>query len=765
MTRKFFSKLLIAFGSLLALATSVYVYGCADGWWGYSYVSSFTPEAFTDASYKPFFYAPEEKFYDYAQLEYIERYNEDIVADWQKYLTGKLDKKEVAFYLLNDSAKSEIESMYSQLNSSTQDRKWLSDERGKNFLTFLYFAKAVEASSTNTFSSWDYNDRIVVQTEAGLLDEVEAFYHTIKNNDSFFKNRMWFQVLKAKFYGPERASVIPFFETTATSQPKNSLYYRALGYVAGAYYQQEKYEQSNALFALLFNDAPDKRHEALYNFRPFSTDSLELTLQQAEKKEVKTSIWAMNGYYHDAATAMSKIYALQPNSPHFDFLLTRWVNEQESTVNDYYNAQSSTYPWDGTKIDRKTLSWLGDILQQPKKLHNPALVYLAYGYVNMFIKEHDRASDAYTKARRYSKKKPLIAAQIRLFNILNEVAQLKRIEKNEEKRLLPELVWLYQEVPKDSTLVPTFRHEYAAGWIKGALSTIFQKNNNALMAELWDSKPGFYDNNEQGASMEKFLLQESKSGWNTLAANLYPYTLSDIYESRSIYAYYQQRFDEAVDLMERATPQQVRAERGYDDLHYNQAELRGNPFNGRIKDCNDCDHAAPQKVKYTKLDFLRKVDELRKNVDQGIDVYTNALLLGNAYYNTSYYGNARVFYYNTIIGEFGNYIRTKNQPYLLGMDNARKYYETALKAAQDKEQRAKVWYLLAKVDRNDFYSNRYLTHDDYYWADPTQTMFKAWDGFKKLKEDYADSQYYREVIRECGYFRSYLAQETSKGRY
>ncbi|KGE13861.1 hypothetical protein [Sphingobacterium deserti] len=764
MKRKFFKRLLVSFASLFALATSVYVYGCADGWWGYSYVSSFTPEAFTDDSYKPFFYAPEEKFYDYTQLEYIEKYNEDIVTEWQAYLRDKPKKSDLAFYLLNDSAKSDIESLYNQLDNPVAKHPWLADEKGKKFITFLHFAKAIEISSTNTFSSWDYEDRIVVQTAASLVDEVEDFYNKIEKKDTFFKNRMWFQVLKAKFYGPDRASVIPFFEATSSAQPKNGLYYRAVGYVAGAYYQQERYEKSNALFALLFNNASDKRHEALYNFRPLSADSLELTLQQIEEKQVKASVWAMNGYYHDAATAMAKIYALQPNSPHLDFLLTRWVNEQESTVNEYYNLQSSTYPWDGSKIDRKTLSWLAEILKQPKKLHNPALVYLAYGYVNMFINEHELSKQTFVKAEKYSKGKPLMMAQIRLFKILNEVAQLKTIQTKDEEQLLPELVWLYQEVPQDSALVLTFRHDYAANWIKTALSSIYNKDNNSLMAELWNSEPGFFDNSEQGAAMEKFLLQEPKNGWNKLASDLYPYSLSDIYESRSIYAYYQQHIEEAIDLMKRATPQEARIDRGYDGIYYQAAELRGNPFNGKIKDCNDCDHAAPQKVKYTKLDFLVKVGELRKNIDQGIDVYTNALLLGNAYYNSSYFGNARVFYYNTIIGEYGNYIGTKNQPYILGMSNARKYYEMALKAAQNKEQRAKVTYLLAKVDRNEFYTSNYLSREDYYWADPTQTMFKAWAGFKTLKNEYSDTKYYQEVIRECGYFRSYIAQEDSKGR-
>ncbi len=34
--------------------------------------------------------------------------------------------------------------------------------------------------------------------------------------------------------------------------------------------------------------------------------------------------------------------------------------------------------------------------------------------------------------------------------------------------------------------------------------------------------------------------------------------------------------------------------------------------------------------------------------------------------------------------------------------------------------------------------------------------YKAWEGFVKLKNEYAHTKYYKEVISECGYFRSYL---------
>ena len=185
-------------------------------------------------------------------------------------------------------------------------------------------------------------------------------------------------------------------------------------------------------------------------------------------------------------------------------------------------------------------------------------------------------------------------------------------------------------------------------------------------------------------------------------------------------------------------------------------ELYGNPFNGKIKDCHDCDHAAPQKVKYTKLSFLKKMKEMQSLVDKGQDVYNNSLLLGNAYYNMTYFGNARAFYYNDIINQYGNYIDEYYQSYLLNCATANQYYERALATAANAEQKAKCVYMMAKCERNAFYTKEYHSKND-FWGEP-EVAFQAWNGFKKLKTEYSNTRYYKEVINECGYFSKYVGK-------
>ena len=273
---------------------------------------------------------------------------------------------------------------------------------------------------------------------------------------------------------------------------------------------------------------------------------------------------------------------------------------------------------------------------------------------------------------------------------------------------------------------------------------------------------GFYKDQKQSVAMEKLLLTNNRSAWQNAFVKVYPYKLADLYESRGIYLFYQDKIDEAIVEFEKIEPFESKEynweKQSYETkmVDYKVAQFPGNPFNGKIKDCNDCDHLAKQSVKYGQQEFLKKIKEMKAKIAAGEDVYNNALLVGNAFYNTTYFGNARFFYSNSIINEYGNSISDAHAKMLYGMDNVNKYYKIAQNAAADNEQKAKMAYMLAKVERNNFYSTNYFTRSEGYWGYHDGADFKAWQGFVDLKTKYSDTKYYQDVIAECGYFRTYM---------
>ena len=769
MKKKFGKRLLYASSLSLLLGAGVYSYGCADGWWSYSSVSSFTPEAFVDNSYKPLFFAPYEKFYDGAYMYNAGMYNEDIVKEWTQYLGNAVPADVVKECLVSNEF--EIDTMYTIYSELRKGKKRssiydldLKNKKVENFINFLNFAKTVEQYSAQEFEYWNYEQQVKEQLPTDYANKVQSFYEKMDKKDTFFANRMWFQVMKAKFYSADKSSVIAYFESTASSQLQNTLYYRAMSYVAGAYYEQANFAKSNLLYATVFDREPSMRQVALYNFKPLDKAAITKIVENTEDRDVKAAIWSIMGYYDDLGESMKRAYEVNPKSPHIDYILTRWVNMQEQEVNVFaessFKSRDEYFKAIKKKIDQNTLKWIKSVADKPQEVANPVLWKLAAGYMDIFQGEYKSATKQIEEASNYSKKgDKLLAEQIRLFALINTVSQVKKLDKSTEEKLLPELKWVYTELVKNDYSDP-FRYEYAAGWIRQFLSATYKEQGNAIMAEILNSQGvAFYKDKKQSSAMESFLLKTNHSEIEKLFTSLYQYNLSDIYESRAIHLFYEDKIDEAIVEMKKA--ELIKKKNTYDDeytvLMYNTATLLGNPFNGKIKDCNDCDHAAKQTTVYTKLSFLEKLRDMKANIANGTDVFSNALLVGNAYYNATYFGNARVLYYNSIWDEYGsNSIGMENKSSILNMNNARKYYTIAKQHATTKEEKAKLAYFDAKLERNEFYVQTYHNKDYYMGAWGDDVMFKKWNGFSELAAKYSDTKYYQEVIKECGYFRKYL---------
>ncbi|MEO8853832.1 MAG: hypothetical protein ABI359_08635, partial [Ginsengibacter sp.] len=86
-----------------------------------------------------------------------------------------------------------------------------------------------------------------------------------------------------------------------------------------------------------------------------------------------------------------------------------------------------------------------------------------------------------------------------------------------------------------------------------------------------------------------------------------------------------------------------------------------------------------------------------------------------------------------------------------------KYYRLALKAAKDDEQKARCHYMLAKCERNEWYNRYYYNNGTNEYNDNFMIPISAITEFQLLKK-YPNTQFYKEAIKECGYFDKYAAR-------
>ena len=247
--------------------------------------------------------------------------------------------------------------------------------------------------------------------------------------------------------------------------------------------------------------------------------------------------------------------------------------------------------------------------------------------------------------------------------------------------------------------------------------------------------------------MKAFLIKTNKTELEQVGQSVYGVKLAEINNFQAVKATFKNDIPAAIEFMKQS-----------DSLQ--NTVFYGNPFNGGIKDCHDCDHVAYQKKKYSQLDFLTTIKTMQDKVAAKEEVYTNSLLLGNAFYNITHFGNARIFYESKIAG-YGSSPYSFREPIkkmITDCSLAKMYYQKAFEAAKNKEQKAKCLYMIAKCERNEYYNKKYSAIANVWEIPEEEVNFIAFDGFVKLKTNYSDTKYYQEVIGECGYFRTYVNQ-------
>jgi hypothetical protein len=509
------------------------------------------------------------------------------------------------------------------------------------------------------------------------------------------------------------------------------MFYRSMAYAAGAYYKKGDYGRANYYFSLVYNAGNDLKTVAHWSFHPQEEKDWQAALTFCRNNEEKITIWQMLGVeYRDEVRSMNEIYKLDPASEKLDLLLTRAVNKYENSQFDF-DLSSKKDVQQVTK-ENKLKIFIQDILKS-KTISKPYMWRMAMGYLETIDKEYALAKEHFKEAEKTLPKDPVAKSQLRLLKLINDVAAIEKPDERTENKLLPEISWLKQ-IQNDTTL-KAFRSTHAYSWLLSIMAKKYREQNDLMKAEFFRSTSDYYVNEKQLADMKRFLQKEGKSPYEEFCESIYILKYEDLVEFEAIYKTYNDKIDEAILLMEQSNTG-------------SKKELLSNPFNGNIKDCHDCDHAQPQKTKFTKISTLRKMKEMKDKLSA--DTYNNALLLANAFYSITFYGSSRLFYQCNVIGATGyperEYINDAFRNKLLDMSMAKKYYTMALNAATNPEQKAKCLYMLSKCERNEWYNSG---------QGPKPGLdYIAWKSFATLKV-YSKTKYYQEIIKECGYFKWY----------
>jgi hypothetical protein len=750
MKEMFSKKHLTTLISTFTVGTGI-ILACA-GDWGPEYgTSSFTPQAFVDSGYRPFFYSGSSFYYDIGyDTEHDSRFNESNVKDWSTYLGNGAPVAELQ-HLLNTATLASIDSAANYANGKTKTlplsmQSFLLlkklNSKTTSFINYLALAKKSEDFAVNNFEyAWDYESKKKNKTFNAAPLNTQLMQEFTKANDVFLKQRYWFQLKRSYFFNAPTQKAIEFFESNEKAFPKNDMYYRTMAYAAGIYYTLKNYTKANYYYSRVFDGCAALRTVAHYSFHPQEQADWNATLALCVNNEEKATLWQMLGiYYGDDMRAMQEIYTMNPKSEKLNILLTRAVNRQEQEFSIWNDGvRDNVIKLKNDTTGNKLLAFVSQIAQAGNT-SQPWMWHTATGYLYMLKGNTVKAAASYAQAEKKLPKEEMARLQLRLLKLVNTIAGTPKADSKLEKAILPELEWLSNIKMEDAE----FRHSSALSWIKNTLSQRYKAQKEYIKAVCFNNYTEFYVNNSNIEAIKSFLSKPNKTPYEALYARFYTLTTNDLLEFQAIDATLHDKLDEAIAKMENIPAASV--------------VLPGNPFNGRLQDCHDCDHEAPQKIKYTKLSLLKKMKEMEDKINAGQEVYTNAMLLANAFYNITHYGNARAFYENKIVGEFHYSPFSFDDAFRVwatDMTLANKYYTQGLNAAKTDEQKAKCYFMLSKCERNKYYNDSIYVNRKYEYGDDANLPdFKAWNGFRSLKQ-YKTTKFYQEAIRECGYFRTY----------
>ncbi|RYG09770.1 MAG: hypothetical protein EOO07_23290, partial [Chitinophagaceae bacterium] len=334
------------------------------------------------------------------------RFNEETIRDWQGFLgkntIGNDDLKSLLFSLSSSAIDSVNKQRLGFLKSlpSRYPNLAASKFRKKNvdqFFSYLTLAKEAEFYAVDEENYW-YDAAPKKNVPASIESKLKSAFANAK--EPFIKQRYWFQLVRYyffKFRSSDKLNqpVEATFNLYKEASPKNNIYYRSLGYLAGYYYGRKEYAKANYLYSICYDYSYKHKIPAAWSFKPQEEKDWQQTLKLAKSKDEQITLWHLLGIEHDPARALKEIVALDPKSEKADLLLTRLINvAEEGSYGEYYEGESRKKGSEDRDLK------ITDSITRNASVPKPWFWNMASGYLHYLKKDYSTAAIFYGKAEK-----------------------------------------------------------------------------------------------------------------------------------------------------------------------------------------------------------------------------------------------------------------------------------------------------------------------------------------------------------------------------
>lgn len=616
--------------------------------------------------------------------------------------------------------------------------------KNNEILDYLKFVKKQEIHVSNDYYTNEELKNII--DEKTLINEALLKIDSIKSK--WLKLRYFYLAFRLAHY--EKLKPLDIYEKY-NYLLKESEYTIVKDWIegiyAGALIKDKKEVKGVYEFSKLLDKDKINWHLSFYNFHQINTnEQWKELLNLAKNNEEKTKFYALRAMNKNSNVIeeLNNIYKTDKNSKWFDFILYRELLNSQHFFNQYQH-----YNRDFQKD--KFINFLSKI-----KKDNMYLVNLSLGYYNLYNKNLGKAKEISTKLLKTNNNH-----ETQTLNYVINLNILKNIDLKTEDIIydkMTELINMHEH--KSSSL-----HDYTFVILKklyknqnNHFKSFLSEHINDLNTTVFDletiNKFKVFINKKPSTKLEQHFIDKYTEQVSIKKENDKILFNEGLKKAEVKLLINNLKFKEALNI----------------NSKYLEKRIQFNPFNVKIRGNN----REGKEYTYILKEFLNKTiiikNALKKNPTSAMDNY----LYANALYNLSYFGNSNILttVYRSVYAFHSKELEEKK------INDSIFYYKKALKYSKKKEFKAKITYMLAKSELalydlkfSEKINSYYMMPSDVYeserfWGYTQDKTYKKYikndygEFFDKLKKEYSNTNYYKELIKECANLRLYQREKS-----
>ncbi len=524
--------------------------------------------------------------------------------------------------------------------------------------------------------------------------------------DPFFRQRRAFLLLRLIFYTRPPGEALDFATRHEADlrSPSRGLRYRGEYYAAGALLRAGRRAEANLLLARIHTAFPALAEETLNDFQPREKADWSGTLALAKSREERIALWRMVGIKYDPVAAAREIQRLDPASEALLVLALRELGKQEagsadlSALAESVRSAAAAAPTDTRWRYDMVAAHLAALRGRRGEARRRLAAARRTAPKTAPVQRQMNATAALALARRMRAGDP--SDEEALMRLLNGIGPEFNRAATVRTRVLSNAAEAYRRAGRtvDAALL------FPSSKVTGVAMNGPPARNNAFMARLLRR------------------VQRPRSPFDRFIIRLSGFTAERLKRSMALLHLKQGEISAARRMIREA---------GLDD-----AVIGADLFSVRINDYPRDASTAPGGPAWTMGQFADELARLETVASgEGEAAAEAAMHLGNGLY--------RSFAIYRVWNEHGGTYHL-----LPGPNPAFRWYRRAYHLTRNRERKAEAAFLAAKCE-----VNRALAE-----MGPGRPYAESPTWYRAL-EALADTAYQRQVLAECGWYRSWAAEQ------